>query len=65
MDRAKLKELCRMRLPPTINNHGRDRKSQLLSLSPLLLFALWESKGRTAMGREAENAERDLALKAG
>jgi hypothetical protein len=38
--RAGLKEQCRMRLPPTTNEHRRDRISQPVSLRPLRSFGL-------------------------
>jgi hypothetical protein len=58
---AGLKEQCRMRLPPTTNEHRRDSTCQLVPLRPLRIFGLLEKIGSAALGCEVENAERDLA----
>jgi hypothetical protein len=59
--RTRLKEQCRMRLPPTTNEHRRDRMSQPVSLRPLQSLGLLEKIDRAALRCEEENAERDLA----
>jgi hypothetical protein len=59
--RAWHKEQCRIRLPPTTNEHRRDRMGQPVSLTPLQFFGLLEKIGRAALRCEGETAERDLA----
>jgi hypothetical protein len=65
VDRARLKEQCRMRLTPAANEHRRDRGNQPVSPKPPRLFALLEKIGRAALRGGRGNAERDLAAKGG
>jgi hypothetical protein len=62
---ARLKEQCRMRLPPTANEHRRDRMSQPVPLKPLRFLGLLEKIGRAAPRCVDGNTERDLASKDG
>jgi hypothetical protein len=65
VDKARLKEQCRMRLPPTANEHLRDRMSERVPLKPLRWLGLLEKIAHAALRCERESAERDLASKGG
>jgi hypothetical protein len=54
-----------MRLPPTANEHLRDRMSQRVPLNPLRWLGLLEKIVHAALRCEGESAERDLASKGG